>query len=92
MNIKNARHSSDPRPLDDSCNCSTCINYSRAYLHHLFKANEILGLILLSNHNINFYQNMMKEIRNSIKLDNFDNFSEKFLLKRSSGDLKEISF
>jgi queuine tRNA-ribosyltransferase len=92
VNIKNARHSSDPRPLDDSCNCSTCINYSRAYLHHLFKANEILGLILLSNHNINFYQNMMKEIRNSIKLDNFDNFSEKFLLKRSSGDLKEISF
>ena len=92
VNIKNARHSSDPRPLDDSCNCSTCTNYSRAYLHHLFKANEILGLILLSNHNINFYQNMMKEIRNSIKLDNFDNFSEKFLLKRSSGDLKEISF
>ena len=92
VNIKNARHSSDPRPLDDSCNCSTCINYSRAYLHHLFKANEILGLILLSNHNINFYQNMMKEIRNSIKLDNFDNFSEKFLLKRSSGDLKEIAF
>ena len=92
VNIKNARHSSDPRPLDDSCNCSTCTNYSRAYLHHLFKANEILGLILLSNHNINFYQNMMKEIRNSIKLDNFDNFSEKFLLKRSSGDLKEIAF
>jgi len=92
VNIKNARHSSDPRPLDDSCDCETCINYSRAYLHHLFKANEILGLILLSNHNINFYQNMMKEIRNAIKLDNFDNFSEKFLLKRSNGDLQEITF
>ena len=92
VNIKNARHSSDPRPLDDSCDCKTCINYTRAYLHHLFKANEILGLILLSNHNINFYQNMMKEIRNAIKLDNFDNFSEKFLLKRSNGDLQEITF
>jgi len=92
VNIKNARHSSDPRPLDDSCDCETCINYSRAYLHHLFKSNEILGLILLSNHNINFYQNMMKEIRNAIKLDNFDNFSEKFLLKRSNGDLQEITF
>jgi len=92
VNIKNSRHSSDPRPLDDSCDCETCINYSRAYLHHLFKANEILGLILLSNHNINFYQNMMKEIRNAIKLDNFDNFSEKFLLKRSNGDLQEITF
>ena len=89
VNIKNARHSSDPRPLDDSCDCETCINYSRAYLHHLFKANEILGLMLLSDHNINFYQNMMMGIRKSIKNGNFENFLENFLLKRASGDILE---
>ena len=89
VNIKNARHTHDPRPLDDNCNCDTCINYTRAYLHHLFKAKEILGLILLSNHNINFYQKMMKDIRNAIKLDDFDNFSMKFLSMRASGDVQE---
>ena len=89
VNIKNARHTNDPRPLDDNCKCDTCINYSRAYLHHLFKANEILGLILLSNHNINFYQKMMKDIRNAIKLDDFDNFSKKFLSMRVLGDVQE---
>ena len=90
VNIKNARHTHDPRPLDDNCNCDTCVNYTRAYLHHLFKAKEILGLILLSNHNINYYQKMMKDIRNAIKLDDFDNFSKKFLSMRASGDVQEF--
>ena len=87
INIKNARHTKDPRPLDEACDCKTCKNYSRAYLHHLFKANEILGLMLLSDHNINFYQNMMMGIRKSIKNGNFENFSENFLLKRAGGDI-----
>ena len=89
INIKNARHTKDPRPLDEACDCNTCKNYSRAYLHHLFKANEILGLMLLSDHNINFYQNMMMGIRKSIKNGNFENFSENFLLKRAGGDILE---
>jgi queuine tRNA-ribosyltransferase len=89
INIKNARHTKDPRPLDEACDCNTCKNYSRAYLHHLFKANEILGLMLLSDHNINFYQNMMMGIRKSIKNGNFKNFSENFLLKRAGGDILE---
>ena len=89
INIKNARHNKDPRPLDEACDCNTCINYSRAYLHHLFKANEILGLMLLSDHNINFYQNMMMGIRKSIKNENFEYFSESFLLKRAGGDILE---
>jgi len=90
VNIKNARHTKDPRPLDINCHCNTCNNYSRGYLHHLFKANEILGLILLSDHNINFYQSMMKQIRDSIKNENFETFSDSFLTKRSSGDIEEL--
>ena len=89
INIKNARHTKDPRPLDEACDCNTCKNYSRAYLHHLFKANEILGLMLLSDHNVNFYQNMMMGIRKSIKNGHFANFSENFLLKRAGGDILE---
>ena len=90
VNIKNARHTKDPRPLDTNCHCNTCNHYSRGYLHHLFKANEILGLILLSDHNINFYQSMMKQIRDSIKNENFETFSDSFLTKRSSGDIEEL--
>ena len=90
VNIKNARHTKDPRPLDTNCHCNTCNHYSRGYLHHLFKANEILGLILLSDHNINFYQSMMKQIRDSIKNENFETFSDSFLTKRSAGDIEEL--
>ena len=60
VNIKNSRHNLDIRPLDSSCSCYTCKNYTRAYLHHLFKAQEILGLMLLSWHNIHFYLHLMK--------------------------------
>ena len=90
LNIRNARHADDPRPVDKTCRCPLCCNYSRGYLHHLFKANEILGLILLSDHNINFYQSMMKQIRDSIKNENFETFSDSFLTKRSSGDIEEL--
>ena len=79
VNIKNARHILDKRPLDNNCDCHTCKNFSRAYLHHLFKAQEILGLMLLSWHNIYFYITLMKNIRNSIKLREFDKFEKVFL-------------
>ena len=88
VNIKNARHSLDKRPLDDNCNCHTCTNFSRAYLHHLFKAQEILGLMLLSLHNIHFYITLMKNIRNSIKLREFDEFEKVFLEQYYSGDIE----
>lgn len=88
VNIKNARHSLDKRPLDDNCNCHTCSNFSRAYLHHLFKAQEILGLMLLSLHNIHFYITLMKNIRNSIKLREFDEFEKVFLEQYYSGDIE----
>ena len=88
VNIKNARHTLDKRSLDNNCNCHTCTNFSRAYLHHLFKAQEILGLMLLSLHNIHFYITLMKNIRNSIKLREFDEFEKVFLEQYYSGDIE----
>ena len=87
VNIKNARHILDERPLDNDCNCHTCSNFTRAYLHHLFRAQEILGLMLLSLHNIYFYLNLMKNIRLSIKNKEFDNFESSFLGQYYLGDI-----
>ena len=87
VNIKNARHILDERPLDKNCNCHTCSNFTRAYLHHLFRAQEILGLMLLSLHNIHFYLNLMKNIRFSIKNKNFDDFESSFLGQYYLGDI-----
>lgn len=66
INIRNARHAEDNRPLDPSCTCPACRNHSRAYLHHLFKANEMLGPMLLTWHNIQYYQDLMTELRAGI--------------------------
>ncbi len=66
INIRNARHAEDDRPLDPSCTCPACRNHSRAYLHHLFKANEMLGPMLLTWHNIQYYQDLMAELRAGI--------------------------
>ena len=87
VNIKNARHILDERPLDKNCNCHTCSNFTRAYLHHLFRAQEILGLMLLSLHNIHFYLNLMKNIRLSIKNKKFDDFESSFLGQYYLGDI-----
>ena len=87
VNIKNARHILDERPLDKNCNCHTCSNFTRAYLHHLFRAQEILGLMLLSLHNIHFYLNLMKNIRFSIKNKKFDDFESSFLGQYYLGDI-----
>ena len=87
VNIKNARHILDERQLDKNCNCHTCSNFTRAYLHHLFRAQEILGLMLLSLHNIHFYLDLMKNIRNAIKMDKFELYEDSFLRKYYSGDI-----
>ena len=87
VNIKNARHILDERQLDKDCDCHTCSNFTRAYLHHLFRAQEILGLMLLSLHNIYFYLNLMKNIRLSIKNKEFDNFESSFLGQYYLGDI-----
>ena len=71
VNIKNAKYERDFSPLDPDCDCYTCRNYSKAYLRHLFKADEMLSAMLLSHHNLHFLVNMMKNIRKSIEEDRF---------------------
>ena len=90
VNIKNSRHILDKRPLDNTCDCHTCRNFTRAYLHHLFKAQEILGLMLLSLHNVHFYINLMKNIRISIKNKEFEKFENHFLENYYLGDIETI--
>ena len=72
LNIKNKQFSEDLSPIDKDCNCPTCLNYSLAYLHHLFKADELLGLQLITSHNIYFMNNLMNIIRNAIDNDNLE--------------------
>ena len=81
LNIKNARFERDFTPLDPECDCYTCRNYSRAYLRHLFKADEMLSAMLLSNHNLHFLVNMMKNIRQAIEEDRFLEYKEEFYRK-----------
>ena len=66
VNIRNARHADDPAPLDPSCPCPTCRGYARAYLHHLAKSREILGAMLMTQHNLFFYQGLMRGLREAI--------------------------
>ena len=72
LNIKNVRFEKDLSPIDKNCQCSTCRNYSLAYLHHLFKSGELLGLNLITSHNIFFMNNLMSIIRDSIENDNLE--------------------
>ena len=71
INIKNSSYKNDLLPIDESCNCTTCANYSKSYLHHLFKSNELLGFQLITIHNIYFINNLMTYIRTAIENDNF---------------------
>ncbi|MEO0079561.1 MAG: tRNA guanosine(34) transglycosylase Tgt [candidate division WOR-3 bacterium] len=79
LNIRNAAHGDDPSPLDERCDCYTCRNFSRAYLRHLFIAEEALGPRLLTLHNIRFFQNLMAEIRHALAAGEFDSWSRRFL-------------
>lgn len=90
INIRNARHKDDMRPIDSECSCPACTKYSRAYIHHLDKAQEILGSMLLTWHNIQFYQDLMKELRGAISEHNLDKYSAQFLEKYRSGDISPL--
>lgn len=90
VNLRNARHKDDPRPLDESCGCPACRSYSRAYLHHLVKAQEILGSMLLTWHNLHYYQELMAEIRAAISAGTFDEFEKAFHSLREAGDLERL--
>ena len=88
INIRNARHAEDPRQLQDNCKCPVCNNYSRAYLHHLFKANEMLGPMLLTRHNLTYYQDLMYSIRSAISNNELTNFVKTFYKDKLKGDVE----
>lgn len=78
LNLRNARHAEDQQPLDNRCACDTCAHYSRAYLHHLVKSREILGAMLMTEHNIAFYQQLMLAMRDAIGQGRFAAFAADF--------------
>jgi len=78
INLRNARFAEDTGPLDDRCECPTCANYSRAYLHHLQKSGEILGAMLVTEHNLAFYQALMRAMREAIAGKRFAEFAADF--------------
>ena len=82
VKIRNSRHKTDTGPLDPECDCHTCNNYSRAYLHHLDKCNEILGAQLNTQHNLRFYQRVMQGLRDAIEQGKLDEFVAKFYALR----------
>jgi len=89
INIRNARHKADPRPLDEDCACPTCRGYSRAYLNHLAQAKEILGSVLLTWHNLHYYQGLMAAMRAAIRENAFAAFQRDFLAQQEAGDIEE---
>ena len=83
IKIRNAKHRQDTKPLDETCGCYACRNFSRAYLHHLQRANEILGARLNTIHNLFYYQELMREIRAAIEMNQFAAFRIKFKAGRA---------
>ncbi len=85
VKIKNARFKTDTGPLDPSCHCYTCTNFTRGYLHHLFRCGEILGSMLNTIHNLHFYQTIMAEMRTAIEAGTLTDWASGFARDRSSG-------
>jgi queuine tRNA-ribosyltransferase len=91
LKLRNASYKNDERPLDPTCTCYSCKNFSRAYLHHLQKVNEILGAQLNTIHNIHYYLNLMSEIRVSLENHQFREFTQQFQNDRQIGTLENPS-
>ena len=90
VNIKNARHQDDPRPLDEDCPCPCCRGYSRAYLHHVFKAREIIASMLLTWHNLHYFQELMQTLRDSIDGGRLAAFAAVFRDMQARGDIAPV--
>ncbi len=90
VNLRNARHRDDPRPLDPECGCPACTGYSRAYLHHVVRAKEIIAAILLTWHNLHYYQELMAQMREAIAAGRFEEFEHAFHARRAEGDLPPL--
>jgi len=90
VNLRNARHKDDPRPLDEGCTCPACRGYSRAYLHHLVRSDEILGSMLLTWHNLHYYQQLMAGLRGAIAAGCLADFVSAFHRRRAEGDIPPV--
>jgi queuine tRNA-ribosyltransferase len=85
LRLRNARNKSDERPIDMTCSCYTCRNFSRAYLHHLDRCGEMLGPMLTTIHNLHYYLNLMQEVRDALDAGRFAEFQRQFAADRSRG-------
>ena len=90
VNIKNARHADDPRPLDEECTCPTCTQFSRAYLHHVYRSNEMIAGMLLSWHNVHYFQQIMSEMRAAISAGTFAAWEAEFHALQAQGDIEPL--
>lgn len=90
VNIKNARHIDDPRPLDENCTCPACRNYSRAYLSHVFRSNEMISGMLLTWHNLQYFQDIMEGMRGAIAAGTFEAWQVEFHAGRAQGDVEPL--
>jgi queuine tRNA-ribosyltransferase len=90
LNLRNARHGDDPRPLDEDCACPACRDFSRAYLHHLVRAKEILGSVLLTWHNLAYYQDLMRGLREAIAAGSLAAYVSDFRAAREAGDIEPV--
>jgi queuine tRNA-ribosyltransferase len=85
LKIRNAKHRSDERPLDPTCSCHTCSQFSRAYLHHLDRCGEMLGPMLTTIHNLHYYLHLMQEVRDALDAGRFEAFRAQFKADRARG-------
>jgi queuine tRNA-ribosyltransferase len=90
VNLKNARHAADPRPLDGTSDCPAARDYSRAYLHHLIKSEEMLGSMLVSWINVHYYQTLMAGMRAAIAEGRFEAFRAAFKRDQAEGDIAAL--
>jgi queuine tRNA-ribosyltransferase len=85
LRLRNARYKTDERPIDETCSCHACANFSRAYLHHLDRCGELLGPMLASVHNLHYYVNLMRELRETLDAGRFEAFAKRFREDRGRG-------
>jgi len=90
LNMRNARHRDDPRPIDEQCGCPACKHHSRAYLHHLIRADEILGAMLLTWHNLHYYQDVMRGLRGAIESKSLESWVAAFERDQALGDIPPL--
>jgi queuine tRNA-ribosyltransferase len=90
VNLRNARHGDDPRALDEGCACAACTQCSRAYLHHLVRANEILGSMLLTEHNLRYYGDLMRDLRGAIERQALADFAAGFAEQQAGDDIPPL--